>query len=88
MIKKQPLSEIITMLEFTNKRASNVLIKAFKSAIANTKNNHSTSNKNLKLKMLEINEGAVLKRWRPVSRGSAHPYKKRMSHIKIILTDK
>ncbi|MGB0290125.1 MAG: uL22 family ribosomal protein, partial [Opitutales bacterium] len=29
----------------------------------------------------------AFKRFRPAARGSAHPYKKATSHIRIILTD-
>ena len=38
-------------------------------------------------KSIEINEGPRMKRFRPGSKGRANPYKRRMSHIKIVLTD-
>ena len=34
-----------------------------------------------------VEEGPALKRFRPCARGSAHPYKKRMSHLRITLSD-
>ena len=34
-----------------------------------------------------VEEGPALKRFRPCARGSSHPYKKRMSHLYIVLTD-
>jgi large subunit ribosomal protein L22 len=87
VVREQPLSKILVNLEFIEKRAAGVLKKAIKSAVSNAQNNHSVALDNLKLKVLEVNEGPRLKRWRPVSRGMAHPYQKKTSHIKIILTD-
>ena len=34
-----------------------------------------------------VDEGPALKRFRPCARGSSHPYKKRMSHLRIVLSD-
>ncbi len=36
---------------------------------------------------MEVMEGPALKRLKPSTRGRAHPYKKRSSHIRIILSD-
>ena len=58
-----------------------------KSAIGNAENNLSVSVERLVLQEVVVDEGAVMKRFQPVSRGSAHPIRKRMSHIKIVLTD-
>ena len=33
-------------------------------------------------------EGPALKRFRPSTKGRQHPYKKRSSHVKIILEEK
>jgi len=41
----------------------------------------------LKFKLLTIEEGHVLKRYKPGSRGMANPIKRRLSHIKIILVE-
>ena len=41
----------------------------------------------LTIKSIEIFEGKSLKRFHPSTRGRVHPYKKRSSHIKIVLTD-
>jgi len=34
-----------------------------------------------------VEQGPAFKRFRPAARGSAHPYKKATSHIRIILSD-
>jgi large subunit ribosomal protein L22 len=67
-----------------NKAASEPLSKVIKTAIANAKV-QGISDSDLKFNKLEVNEGPRLKRGRPVSRGRWHPYKRRMSHISIVL---
>lgn len=88
IVRNKPLEQALVELKFIRKRAAGLLEKALKSALANAENNYSLNKKNLKIKFLEINEGPSFKRWRPVSRGVAHPYKKKTSHIKIVLTEK
>jgi large subunit ribosomal protein L22 len=40
------------------------------------------------IKSIDVNEGAFLKRYRPSTRGRIHPYKKRTSHIRIVLEER
>lgn len=61
------------------------LTKTLKQAMANAKNNFSLKEEDLKIKNIQINEGPIYKRFRPVSRGMAHPIAKRTSHITIVL---
>lgn len=88
VIKGLDLEAALAQLEFFPKRASRPLLTALKSAIANAANNFKLERDKLKIETIEIGEGPRLKRWRAVSRGTAHQYKKRTSHIKIILTEK
>jgi len=83
-----PLSDIKHQLHSLNKSASLPLRKTLSQAIANAVNNHQLSEKNLKLKEIQIGEGSTFKRWQPVSRGRAHPILKRTSHIRITLETK
>lgn len=77
----------LEQLEMMEKRAAGPLALAVKSAIANAVNNAKLTKDTLIFKSIIIEEGPVLKRWRPVSRGRAHPFKRRMSHIRIVLSD-
>lgn len=77
--------EALDKLLFINKSAASPLAKLIKSAISNAQNNAKLKAEELKIKRLEVLTGSSFKRWRPVSRGRAHPYKKRTSHIKVIL---
>lgn len=76
--------EAVEALGFVNKAASVDLSKAIKTALAN-----AGSKEGLSFKKLEVNEGWKLKRFRAgtAGRGRGRPYVKRLSHIKVVLTD-
>lgn len=80
-------TDAVIKLPFVGKRAAEQVIKVIKSAIANAKVK-GVSEDNLVFKEIQVNEGPRLKRGRPVSRGMWHPIKKRMSHIRVVLTTK
>lgn len=74
-------------LLFANTKASRMLTKTIKSAVANAVNNFKKNADNLIIRSISVNKGPVLKRWQPVSRGMAHKIKKPTSHIKIVLEE-
>src|SRR4030042_5179495 len=84
--KMKPI-DAIEKLPFIGKKAAEPIILVIKSALANAKNKEIDAT-NLVFKELQINEGPRLKRGRPVSRGRWHPYKRRMSHIRVVLETK
>lgn len=86
-LKGLSLKQALENLSFLRKRAAKPLLKTLKSAIANAVANFKLKEENLKIKSVQILKAPMLKRFRPVSRGVAHPYKRRMSHIKIVLTE-
>ena len=61
------------------------LAKTIRQAIANAVNNTKQKSEGLKIKRIQIDEGPFLKRFKPVSRGTAHSIKRRTSHITVIL---
>jgi large subunit ribosomal protein L22 len=69
------------------KTAAEPMLKVLQSAIANAKQKDIKSD-NLKIKFVEVMGGPGMKRWHAVSRGSGHAYKKKMTHVRIILTEK
>jgi len=85
VIKKMKPVEAVDKLPFMQKRASLELVKVIKNAMASAKN-QGVSETDLIFKEIQIGEGPRLKRGRAASRGMWHPYKKRMSHIRIVLT--
>lgn len=85
-VKSLPPEGAISTLARAGYRAGGPLADAIGSALANAKVKGAKAG-DLRLKTLEINGGPVMKRWRAVSRGQAHGYKKRMAHIRVVLTD-
>lgn len=86
-IRELPISEALVLLTFTRKRAARPLRKGIESAIANATNNANLSRDSLAFAAIEVNEGSSFKRFRPSTRGRVHPYKRRTSHVRIILED-
>lgn len=82
-----PVNEALTQLAFHTTKASGIMYKILKSAIANAENNNELSADNLKVKDVIVNEGIKFKRFQPVSRGMAHPFVKRNSKISITLEE-
>ena len=82
------LSPAAALLQLTSmpKVAAGPIAKVISSAIANAAVK-GVKPENLQFKRIEVMGGPVLKRWNPVSRGQAHAYKKRMTHICIVLAE-
>jgi large subunit ribosomal protein L22 len=74
-------------LRFVPKKAATPIAKVLKSAIANAEHNSRLAPEKLVIKEIQVDEGPTLKRWQPVSRGSAHPILRRTSQIKVVLED-
>jgi large subunit ribosomal protein L22 len=87
-VRGLPVAEAQDALSVINKRGAHDLDKALKSAIANAVNNSKLEKNNLVIRTIDVNEGQFLKRYRPSTRGRVHPYKRRTSHIRIVLEEK
>ena len=80
-------AEALEILKLVPRKSARLVAKTLASAIANAENNNGLSAANLKIKSAIVNQGVAFKRLRPVARGSAHPIRKRTSHILVILSD-
>jgi large subunit ribosomal protein L22 len=88
VIQGRPASEAMDLVQFIPRKSARLIAKTLKSAIANAENNNELSVENLIVARAIIEEGPVLKRFKAAARGSASPRQKRMSHIRIVLSDK
>ncbi len=88
-VKSLGPDEASSKLPFLEKRAALPILKTLNSAIANAINNHKIEQKNLRIKNILIEEGARVKRMDKShgARFNRGILQKRMSHIKVILTD-
>jgi large subunit ribosomal protein L22 len=86
-IQGLPVSAALDVLAFTPKKAASLIGKTLKSAIANAENNANLKVDGLVVKEAVVGEGPTIKRMMARARGSGSTIRKRMSHIRIILTD-
>ncbi|MCX6816929.1 MAG: 50S ribosomal protein L22 [Candidatus Beckwithbacteria bacterium] len=85
LIRPMPIAEALLTLKHLPQKAATPVLKVLQQAVANAVNNHHLAKDSLTIQLIEVNAGPVYKRSQPISRGRAHPIKKRTSHIKIIL---
>jgi large subunit ribosomal protein L22 len=83
LVRGRSVDDALVILSHTPKRAAKPLAKLIASARANATNNHGLKADGLNIASLQVTAGPRLKRYRPVSRGRAHPFQKRTSHIFI-----
>lgn len=84
MVRKLEPALALNILKFTKKAAAKDLGEAIKVALANAKTGGLS---NTYFKHIEINEGPKMRRFHAGTRGRVKPFKRRMAHIKIVLTD-
>lgn len=66
-------------------RTAKVLYQAIKSAVANGERFPGFDAKKARFKVLSIDEGPVLKRYRAGARGMARPYVRKSSHVTVVI---
>ncbi|MBO6102418.1 MAG: 50S ribosomal protein L22 [Opitutales bacterium] len=86
-IQGRNAAEALEILRLVPRKSAALIAKTLASAIANAENNNGASAAALKVKSAIVNQGIAFKRFRAVARGSAHPIRKRTSHITIVLSD-
>lgn len=84
-VKKMTPVESLEHLYYAPQKGARIFYKAIKSAVDNAKYTLKVDENLLKFKLFTVEQGNVLKRYRPGGRGTAKPYKKKFSHIKIVL---
>ena len=76
----------IAALGMIPKHAAEPVRKVLESAVANAHQKKAAID-SLVVSTIDVMGGPVLKRWHAVSRGSAHGFKKRMTHVKVTLKE-
>ena len=87
-ITGMPVSQALSVLDFTPKKAAFLVGKVLRSAIANATNNHELDAEEMIVASAVATPGPALKRIMPRARGSASSIKKRMTHITVVLGNK
>jgi large subunit ribosomal protein L22 len=86
-IKGLPVSDALSITEFSNRKAANLIGKTLKSAIANAEHNNDLDTEKLRVKSAVIDGGPKMSRYWARARGMVRKISKPMCHITIVLTD-
>lgn len=86
-IRGMPVEEALNVLEFSPKKAAQILRKLLDSAIANAENNEGADVDELRISSIFVDEGMTLKRLKPRAKGRADRIFKRSCHITVKVAD-
>jgi large subunit ribosomal protein L22 len=84
-IRGKSYPEARSLLRFTNKRAAKIVDDVLKSAAANAEHNTDADADELRVKIIKVDEGPTIKRYRARAMGRATMIRKRTSHITVEL---
>lgn len=90
LIRGKKVDDALAQLSFAGKKSALAIAKLLKSAVSSAKHNYKidTDKTDLYIREIKVDEGPSYKRWKPVWRGMAHPFKRRTSHISVVLSEK
>ena len=88
MIRGKGVEEAIGVLEFNARRASKVIAKTLKSAIANAESTQNVDVDTLYVKAAWVDGAQTQKRFLPRAHGRATRIIKRSSHVTIVVDEK
>ncbi len=85
LIRSRKIKDAELELRHLVKRSALPLLKLIKSAVADAKHNFDLAEDSLRIKSIVVDQGPVLKRYRPRAFGRAALIRKATSHISLIL---
>ena len=87
LIRDRDCNTALEILRFTKQRASVLLDRVVRSAMANA-NEQEADMTRLYVKVARVDGGPYFLRWRPKDRGRAHPLAKRTSHLIVQVAER
>jgi large subunit ribosomal protein L22 len=87
IIQGRMATDAVEYLTLIPRKSARLINKTLKSAIANAENNNNLAADTLTVKSAVVENGPVLKRFKAGAKGTAMPRRKKMSHIRIVLSD-
>ena len=88
LVNGKSVSEAMAILNNLNNKAARVIKKVLVSAVANAENNHNLDKSKLYVKEAYVNDGPVLKRSVPDSRGRIAKNDHRTSHVTVVVAER
>ncbi|MBP3233175.1 MAG: 50S ribosomal protein L22 [Eubacterium sp.] len=87
-IRGKDVNTALAILQYNNRKASKIIYKLLKSAVANAENNNGLKADNLYVAECFANKGPTMKRIHPRAQGRAYRIEKRTSHITVVLDER
>ena len=88
LINGKNVGDALNILNNMNNKAARVIKKVLISAVANAENNHNLDKSKLYVKEAYVNDGPVLKRTVPDSRGRIAKNDHRTSHVTVVVAER
>jgi len=88
LIRGVDVEKALRDLSFCHKRASPMISKVLRSALANATQLEGFEADKLFISTAVVDEGPTLKRWRPRAMGRAYPRMRRTCHIRVAVSEK
>jgi large subunit ribosomal protein L22 len=85
-VRGLPIPDAVSLLTFSTRGPAHEVQKLLNSAAANAENNHDLDADELRVSEIQVDEGPVLRRWRPRARGRATRIEKRTCHVSVALS--
>lgn len=86
-VRGMPVDKALTLLNFSNKKAAELVRKVLESAIANAEHNDGADIDELKVSSIFVDQGPSMKRMRARAKGRGNRILKRTSHITVTVAD-
>ncbi|MGB4503732.1 MAG: 50S ribosomal protein L22 [Syntrophaceticus sp.] len=88
LVKGKAVAEALAILKFMPGKAAVPIAKVLNSAAANAEHNLDLDRDDLYVKSILVDEGPIVKRYRPRARGRADLKRRRTSHITVVVAER
>jgi large subunit ribosomal protein L22 len=89
LIRGRNVDDAISLLRFSKQRASGMIEKVVRSAVANASEQETAPSRNtFFVAEARVDAGPVIKRFQPKDRGKAYPINKRTSHLVVTIDER
>lgn len=88
VVRGKDVNDAVKTLTYLNKKTALMIKKLIESAIANADHKKTMDIDKLYVKSIWVDQGPVLKRFRPRAQGRAFGVRKKTSHINVVLEER
>src|SRR5215208_4049490 len=89
LVRGRDVDDAINLLRFSKQRASGMVEKVVRSAVANANEQDTAPSRNtFYVAKAWVDPGPVIKRFQPKDRGKAYPINKRTSHLVVTVDER